>query len=62
MSKAFTKETDGEDEDLPEVTAPLPAGTPLDRGPAACRRTPAAWRQPARQAGMCIYIYIYTQM
>ena len=27
MSKAFTKETDGEDEDLPEVTAPLPAGT-----------------------------------
>ncbi len=27
MSKAFTKETDGEDEDLSEVTAPLPAGT-----------------------------------
>ena len=27
MSKAFTKETDGEDEDLPEVTAPLPVGT-----------------------------------
>ena len=27
MSKAFTKETDGEDEDLPEVAAPLPPGT-----------------------------------
>ncbi len=27
MSKAFTKETDGEDEDLPEIAAPLPAGT-----------------------------------
>ncbi|MBT5894455.1 MAG: transcription elongation factor GreB [Rhodospirillaceae bacterium] len=27
MSKAFTKETDGEDEDLPEISAPLPAGT-----------------------------------
>ncbi len=27
MSKAFTKESDGEDDDLPEVAAPLPPGT-----------------------------------
>ncbi|MDP6689055.1 MAG: transcription elongation factor GreB [Alphaproteobacteria bacterium] len=26
MSKAFTKESDGEDDDLPEAAAPLPAG------------------------------------
>ncbi|HJM93891.1 MAG: transcription elongation factor GreB [Alphaproteobacteria bacterium] len=27
MSKAFTKETDGEDDELPELAAPLPPGT-----------------------------------
>jgi transcription elongation factor GreB len=38
MSKAFTKETDNDDDDGPEDAPPLPAGTKNYMTPAGCKR------------------------
>ncbi len=48
MSKAFTKETDAEDDDVDEVAVPLPAGTKNYITPAGLQRLKDEFRQLTR--------------
>ena len=48
MSKAFTRESDGDDDDLPDGVAPIPKGSPNYITPAGFRRLQDELRQLTR--------------